>query len=69
MNTTKLNELHKEFQKRLNDTERRLKNGDYEYIDDIQLEYDYEKAVIEGLENIYNEDDYIEFFKKFLELN
>ena len=69
MNTTKLNELHKEFQKRLNDTERRLKNGDYEYIADIQLEYDYEKAVIEGLENIYNEDDYIEFFKKFLELN
>ena len=69
MNTTKLNELHKEFQKRLNDTERRLKNGDYEYIADIQLEYDYEKAVIEGLENIYNDDDYIEFFKKFLELN
>lgn len=69
MNTTKLNELHKEFQRRLSDTERRLKNGDYEYIADIQLEYDYEKAVIEGLENIYNEDNYIEFFKKFPELN
>ena len=69
MNTTKLNELHNEFQRRLSDTERRLNNGEYEYIADIQLEYDYEKAVIEGLENIYNEDYYIEFFKKFLELN
>ena len=58
MNTTKLNELHNEFQRRLSDTERRLNNGEYEYIADIQLEYDYEKAVIEGLENIYNEDDY-----------
>ena len=69
MNTTKLNELHNEFQRRLSDTERRLNNGEYEYIADIHLEYDYEKAVIEGLENIYNEDNYIEFFKKFHELN
>ena len=69
MNTTKLNELHKEFQRRLSDTERRLNNGEYEYIADIQLEYDYEKAVIKELENIYNENNYIDFFKKFPELN
>lgn len=68
MNETKLNEIYNAMKNQLSSIAKELNIGEYENRAEKEAQYNYVFEVVEALENIFTEDDYVSFFKKYPEL-